>query len=145
LETAEAYLRSGDSYWNSGMFVFSARRLLEEIEVPQPAMLQHCRDALDSGVKDLEFFRLDKNHFSKSANLSIDYAVMEKTLLAYMVPFTAQWSDVGSWQALWEVGDKDEHENVFFGDVIAEQSQGCYVSCEGRLVALVGVEDLVVV
>jgi len=145
LETAEAYLRSGDYYWNSGMFVFSARRLIEEIEVHQPAMLQHCRDALDSGVKDLDFFRLDKNHFSKSANLSIDYAVMEKTLQAYMVPFTAQWSDVGSWQALWEVGDKDEHENVFFGDVIAEQSQGCYVSCEGRLVALVGVEDLVVV
>ncbi len=127
------------------MFVFSAQRLIEEIELHQPAMLQRCRDALQRGVKDLDFFRLDEGNFSQCANLSIDYAVMEKTSQAYMVPFTAQWSDVGSWQALWEVGDKDEHENVFFGDVIAEQSQGCYVSCEGRLVALVGVKDLVVV
>ena len=145
LEKAEEYLRSGDYYWNSGMFVFSAQRLIEEIELHQPAMLQRCRDALQRGVKDLDFFRLDEGNFSQCANLSIDYAVMEKTSQAYMVPFTAQWSDVGSWQALWEVGDKDEHENVFFGDVIAEQSQGCYVSCEGRLVALVGVKDLVVV
>lgn len=145
LEKAEEYLRSGDYYWNSGMFVFSAQRLIEEIELHQPAMLQCCRDALQRGVKDLDFFRLDEGNFSQCANLSIDYAVMEKTSQAYMVPFTAQWSDVGSWQALWEVGDKDEHENVFFGDVIAEQSRGCYVSCEGRLVALVGVKDLVVV
>lgn len=145
LEKAEEYLRGGDYYWNSGMFVFSAQRLIEEIELHQPAMLQRCRDALQRGVKDLDFFRLDEGNFSQCANLSIDYAVMEKTSQAYMVPFTAQWSDVGSWQALWEVGDKDEHENVFFGDVIAEQSQGCYVSCEGRLVALVGIKDLVVV
>lgn len=145
LEKAEEYLRSGDYYWNSGMFVFSVQRLIEEIELHQPAMLEHCRSALNRGIKDLDFFRLDEGSFSKCANLSIDYAVMEKTSQAYMVPFTAQWSDVGSWQALWEVGEKDEHENVFFGDVISEQSQGCYVSCEGRLVALVGVKDLVVV
>lgn len=145
LEKAEEYLRSGDYYWNSGMFVFSAQRLIEEIELHQPAMLQHCRDALQNGVRDLDFFRLDESRFAQCANLSIDYAVMEKTSQAYMVPFTAQWSDVGSWQALWEVGDKDGHQNVFFGDVIAENSQGCYVSCEGRLVALVGVNDLVVV
>ncbi len=145
LERAEEYLRSGDYYWNSGMFVFSAQRLIDEIELHQPAMLQHCRDAFQNGVKDLDFFRLDESSFSRCANLSVDYAVMEKTSQAYMVPFTAQWSDVGSWQALWEVGDKDERDNVFFGDVIAEQSQGCYVNCEGRLVALVGVQDLVVV
>ncbi len=145
LEKAEEYLSSGDYYWNSGMFVFAAKSLIEQIELFQPAMLRHCRDALANGVKDLDFFRLNQEDFAKCANLSIDYAVMEKTSEAYMVPFTAQWSDVGSWQALWEVGDKDSNENVFFGDVIAENSQGCYVSCEGRLVALVGVKDLVVV
>lgn len=145
LHKAEEYLRSGDYYWNSGMFVFSARRLIEEIESYQPEMLRHCRDALAYAVKDLDFLRLDQDNFAKCANLSIDYAVMEKTSDAYMVPFRAQWSDVGSWHALWEVGDKDAHDNVFFGDVIAESSEGCYVSCDGRLVALVGVKDLVVV
>lgn len=145
LEKAEEYVRSGSYYWNSGMFVFSAKSLIAQIELYQPAMLTHCRDALANGVKDLDFFRLNEGDFAQCANLSIDYAVMEKTSQAYMVPLSAQWSDVGSWQALWEVGDKDANENVFFGDVIAESSQGCYVSCDGRLVALVGVKDLVVV
>jgi mannose-1-phosphate guanylyltransferase/mannose-6-phosphate isomerase len=145
LEKAEEYVRSGSYYWNSGMFVFSAKSLIAQIELYQPAMLTHCRDALANGVKDLDFFRLNESDFAQCANLSIDYAVMEKTSQAYMVPLSAQWSDVGSWQALWEVGDKDANENVFFGDVIAENSQGCYVSCDGRLVALVGVKDLVVV
>lgn len=144
-EKAEAYLQSGDYYWNSGMFVFSARRLIEEVERYQPAMLEHCRNALAKGVRDLDFLRLDEEEFAKCPNLSVDYAIMEKTRDAYMVPFSAQWSDVGSWQALWEVGDKDENGNVFYGDVVTEKSQGCYVSCDGRLVALVGVKDLVVV
>jgi mannose-1-phosphate guanylyltransferase/mannose-6-phosphate isomerase len=145
LETAESYLRSGDYYWNSGMFIFSASRLIEEVERLQPEILKHCRDALNKSVKDLDFLRLDKAEFEKCPNVSIDYAVMEKTQDGYMVPFSAQWSDVGSWQALWEVGDKDSADNVFYGDVISENSQGCYVSCDGRLVALVGVKDLVVV
>ena len=145
LATAEEYLRSGEYFWNSGMFVFSAKRLIDEIKNLHPAMLQHCRAALENGIKDLDFFRLDAEAFGNCKSDSIDCAVMEKTNEAYMVPMTAQWSDVGSWQALWEVGDKDAGENVFFGDVIAEKSEGCYVSCENRLVALVGVKDLVVV
>lgn len=144
-ELAEEYVSSGEYYWNSGMFVFSAECLLAEVEKFHPAMLQHCRNALHDGVRDLDFFRLEQTSFAKCENLSIDYAVMEKTASAYMVPLHAGWSDVGSWQALWEVGEKDEDKNVFEGDVMAVGSSGCYVNCDGRLVALVGVKDLVVV
>lgn len=145
IEVAEEYLRSGRYYWNSGMFVFSAARLIEEVGKLHPLMLQYCRDALSTGTKDLDFYRLNSESFSKCDSISIDYAVMEVVNDACMVPLTADWSDVGSWQALWEVGDKDSSGNVSYGDVIAENSQGCYVNCEGRLVALVGVKDLVVV
>lgn len=144
-QVAEEYLRSGCYYWNSGMFVFSAARLVKEVEKLHPQMLQHCRHALSNGTRDLDFYRLDAESFGKCESISIDYAVMEVVSDACMVPLAAEWSDVGSWQALWEVGDKDSAENVFYGDVIAENSQGCYVNCESRLVALVGVKDLVVV
>lgn len=145
LEKAEQYLRSGDYYWNSGMFVFSAKRLVDEVRILHPEMLEHCHSALQTGTRDLDFFRLNANHFAKCESISIDYAVMEVVSDACVVPLAAEWSDVGSWQALWEVGDKDAEENVFYGDVIAEGSNGCYVNCENRLVALVGVKDLVVV
>ena len=108
-------------------------------------MLENCRKALAMGVKDLDFFRLNEQYFGLCENESIDYAVMEKTDRAYMVPLSAEWSDVGSWQALWEVGDKDQNENVLVGDVLVEKSESCYVNSESRLVALVGVKDLVVV
>lgn len=145
LQVAEEYLRSGRYYWNSGMFVFSAKRLVEEVGKLHPEMLVHCRAALSHGTKDLDFYRLSEVDFAKCQNISIDYAVMEVVDDACMVPLAAEWSDVGSWQALWEVGERDSCENVFYGDVIAESSRGCYVNCESRLVALVGVKDLVVV
>jgi mannose-1-phosphate guanylyltransferase/mannose-6-phosphate isomerase len=145
LEVAEEYLRSGNYYWNSGMFVFSAKRLIEEMSRLHPEMLDHCRNALLNGSKDLDFYRLSEADFAKCESISIDYAVMEVVNDACMVPLAAEWSDVGSWQSLWEVGDKDASGNVFYGDVIAEASRGCYVSCDNRLVALVGVKDLVVV
>jgi mannose-1-phosphate guanylyltransferase len=145
LEKAQEYVRSGEYFWNSGMFVFSAKRLLSIVEKLEPNTLANCREALAQGVKDLDFFRLNEAAFSRCKNDSIDYAVMEKINDAYVVPLAARWSDVGSWQALWEVGEKDSAGNVFNGDVISEASNNCYVNCENRLVALVGVNDLVVV
>lgn len=142
---AEEYVKSGEYFWNSGMFVFPAQGLVDEIKKLHPQMVENCELAIKNGVKDLDFFRLNKESFSQCEDLSIDYALMEKTDKAYVVPMNADWSDVGSWQALWEVGEKDESQNVFYGDVLSEASQGCYVNSEGRLVALVGVEDIVVV
>lgn len=144
-EMAQEYVDSGHYFWNSGMFVFKAESLLAEIGEFHPLMLEACRNALAEGSKDLDFFRLSEPHFADCESESIDYAVMEKTNKAYMVPLAADWSDVGSWQALWEVGAQDTNGNVFNGDVLQHNSSGCYVNGDGRLVALVGVKDLVVV
>ncbi len=145
LARAQQYLASGNYFWNSGMFVFPVKVLLEEIEIHSPGMLNSCRDAIENGTKDLDFFRLNKEAFSRCKDQSIDYALMEKTSSAFMVPLDAQWSDVGSWSALWDVSDKDPQGNAVVGDVISHESRNCYVNSEGRLVALVGVEDLIVV
>ncbi len=143
--TAEQYLQGGGYYWNSGMFVFPVGQLLQEMEKFCPAMLESCRKALDLGIRDLDFFRLDKSAFAQCKDESVDYAVMEKTAEAYMVPLDAGWSDVGDWRALWEVSDRDSQGNALIGDVIAQESRNCYINSEGRLVAMVGVEDLIVV
>lgn len=143
--TAEAYLASGDYFWNSGMFVFHAQTLIDECNKFHPEIVKHCLAALSSAKQDLDFLRLDETHFSQCESESIDYAVMEKTQIAKMVPLNAGWSDVGSWEALWEVSEKDASQNVVTGDVICHNSSNCYASTEGRLVALVGVENLVVV
>jgi mannose-1-phosphate guanylyltransferase/mannose-6-phosphate isomerase len=143
--TAQRYLDSGEYFWNSGMFVFKAETLLTEIRQLHPSMLKFCQSALDLGSKDLDFFRLNEMEFAQCENQSIDYAVMEKTDKAYMVPLAAEWNDVGSWQALWEVGDQDVSGNVLLGDVLQHDSSDCYVNSEGRLVALVGVKNLIVV
>lgn len=145
LQVAQQYLQSGDYFWNSGMFVFSAKALIAEMERFHPEMLKHCQVALQQGARDLDFFRLQEQAFAQCANLSIDYALMEQTQHAAMVPLDAGWSDVGSWHALWEVAEKDEQQNALSGDVLSVDSHGCYVNSEGRLVALVGVKDLIVV
>lgn len=145
LETAQTYLASGDYYWNSGMFVFCARTLLQECETYCPETVKHCRLALERADKDLDFLRLEEQSFGLCESESIDYALMEKTQRAQMVPLSAQWSDVGSWEALWEVSSKDDHNNVIQGDVISYNSHNCLASSEGRLIALIGVENLVVI
>ena len=145
LSTARDYLASGDYFWNSGMFLFRASRYLEELERFQPAILDACRAALAGGAQDLCFTRIDRKAFSACPEDSIDYAVMEKTDAAAMVPLDAGWSDIGSWSALWEVSAKDAAGNVFKGDVLAQDSRNTYVHADSRLVATVGVEDLVIV
>ena len=128
LATAEDYLNSGDYYWNSGMFMFKASAYLAELEKHAPEILSASRKAWQGRVSDLDFIRLDGEAFAACPSESIDYAVMEKTAQAMVIPLDAGWSDVGSWAALWEVGEADTQGNVSFGDVID-------VDCTGSLFA----------
>lgn len=144
-ETAKEYVRSGDYFWNSGMFAFKAGRYLEELEKFNPEMLSSCREAYNAATKDLDFTRLDKELFSACPADSIDYAVMEKTDQAVVIPIDVGWNDVGSWSALWEVTRKDQDENAIHGDVLTIDTKNSFVHAEGRLVVTIGVQDLVVV
>ncbi len=145
LPDAERFVADAAYAWNSGMFLFSAESYLAEMERHQPTMLTHCRAAVADGKPDLDFFRLDKDAFEDCPADSIDYAVMEKTDNAAVVPVDAGWSDVGSWSALWGVGDKDANGNVTQGDVIADDTRNTYLRAEGPLLCAVGVEDLAIV
>jgi mannose-1-phosphate guanylyltransferase/mannose-6-phosphate isomerase len=145
LADAERFVADPAYAWNSGMFLFSAEAYLAEMERHQPTMLDHCRAAVADGQPDLDFFRLDKGAFEDCPADSIDYAVMEKTDRAAVVPVDAGWSDVGSWSALWGVGDKDANGNVMQGDVIADDTRNTYLRAEGPLLCAVGVEDLAIV
>lgn len=145
LATAHDYLASGNYFWNSGMFMFRASRYLEELERFQPAILSACREALTGSEQDMHFTRVNREAFAACPDVSIDYAVMEKTSDAVMVALNAGWSDIGSWTALWDVCTKNTEGNVFKGDVIDQNTRNTYVHADSRLVATVGVEDLVVV
>ncbi|ANB03388.1 mannose-1-phosphate guanylyltransferase/mannose-6-phosphate isomerase [Ectothiorhodospira sp. BSL-9] len=143
--TAEDYLASGDYYWNSGMFVFRASAYLDELQQHAPDVLEACRRAMEGTQADLDFLRVDREAFAACRSESIDYAVMEKTRRAVMVPLDAGWSDVGSWESLWSVGERNGDGNVAVGDVMTVGSRNCYVHGNHRLVAAVGVEDLIIV
>ena len=145
LATAQQYLADGSYYWNSGMFMFKASVYLEELGRHNPAMLKACEGAYASAKRDLDFVRLDKEAFSASPSDSIDYAVMEKTDRAVVVPLDAGWSDVGAWSAVWQVQPQDTNGNASRGDVLLEGAKNSYVHADHRMVALVGVDNLVVV
>ena len=144
-EQAQAYVASGEHSWNSGMFLFPARVYLDELERLRPDMVAACRDALATAQRDSDFVRLGREAFAGCDSDSIDYAVMEHTRRAAVVPVSMGWSDVGSWDALWEMGDKDQHGNSIEGNVVAEDTRNCYLRSEAGLVAAIGIEDLVVV
>lgn len=144
LQTARKYVTSGEYFWNSGMFLFKASRYLDELRKFNPAMLTACEHALEQATKDQDFIRLDAEAFAACPNDSIDYTVMEKTQDAVVVPLNAGWSDVGSWSALWEVSDKDAGGNAHHGDVIEIDCHNTY-AYGSRLIAMVGLEDVVVV
>ncbi|MBN5050952.1 mannose-1-phosphate guanylyltransferase/mannose-6-phosphate isomerase [Stenotrophomonas maltophilia] len=144
LEIATGYVASGQYYWNSGMFLFKASRYLQELERLQPAMLSACRDAWQSARRDADFTRLDKDAFTAVPSDSIDYAVMEKTADAVVVPLDAGWNDVGSWTALRDVSQQDGDGNAHQGDVIAIDCRNTYAYGQ-RLVAMVGLDDVIVV
>lgn len=144
-ETAAEYVSSGDYVWNSGMFVFRADVLLAEIERYTPDILPHVRQAIEKSARDLDFVRLDKDSFAQSPNISLDYAVMEHTDKAAVLPCSFGWNDVGSWSSLWEIQEHDAQGNVFVGDVFAHATTNTFVRSDKRMTALVGVDNLVVV
>ncbi|SOO36154.1 mannose-1-phosphate guanylyltransferase/mannose-6-phosphate isomerase [Xanthomonas citri] len=144
LATAQSYLASGEYYWNSGMFLFRASRYLEELRKFHPAIADACQKAWENGKRDADFTRLDKDAFAASPSDSIDYAVMEKTADAVVVPLDAGWNDVGSWSSLLDVSNQDAQGNAHHGDVIQLDCQNTY-AYGSRLIAMVGLEDVVVV
>jgi mannose-1-phosphate guanylyltransferase/mannose-6-phosphate isomerase len=142
--TAQAYLDAGGYYWNSGMFLFRASRYLQELERLRPDILAATRAAFAIATRDGDFIRLDKDAFAACPSESIDYAVMEQTDAAMVLPVDIGWNDVGSWSALWDVAARDADGNAWRGDVIAVDTRNSYAHAR-RLVALVGVDDLIVV
>ena len=145
LATAKSYLSSGEYLWNSGMFMFKASQFLSELEEQNPDILTVCRQAMEKASVDIDFIRPDAEIFKTCPEDSIDYAVMEKTQSAVVVPIDCGWSDVGSWSALWEVSDKDSNGNTTKGDVLALDSKNCFIQSDRKLIATVGLEDVVIV
>ncbi|OJU96443.1 MAG: mannose-1-phosphate guanylyltransferase/mannose-6-phosphate isomerase, partial [Acinetobacter sp. 38-8] len=143
--TAQAYLESQRFLWNSGMFMFEAEQYLEELKKYASDIFQACNLSMQNICLDLDFIRIDQMEFEKCRSESIDYAVMERTAHAVVIPLEAGWSDVGSWSALWDIKPKDHNGNVTDGDVLLYHSQNNYCYSESRLVSLLGVENLVVV
>jgi mannose-1-phosphate guanylyltransferase/mannose-6-phosphate isomerase len=143
--TAQRYLDSGEYLWNSGMFVMRASVWLEEIERSRPDILSACRDAMTNGANDADFFRVNKEAFTACPSDSIDYAVMEKTDRAAVVPLDAGWSDIGAWSALWQVSPQDAAGNVLQGDVYALDTSNALLISQSRLLAAVGLKDTIVV
>ena len=145
MSTAERYIASGNYYWNSGMFVFKASRYLEELKQQRPDIEGSVTEAFAGMSTDVDFSRPDVEAFSNCPSDSIDYAVMEGTESAAMVPLDAGWSDIGSWDVLWQISDKDQNENALIGDVIVDAVSTSYVRAEHRLVTVVGLDNIVVV
>ncbi|MBJ21442.1 MAG: mannose-1-phosphate guanylyltransferase/mannose-6-phosphate isomerase [bacterium] len=142
---AKAFLASGEYAWNSGMFVFPAGFLLEELERLEPELVAACRDSVAKSKRDLTFTRLDEAAFATSPSISIDHALMEKTEAAAVVTADIGWNDIGSWAALWEIGERDEDGNVTLGDVVLRDVENSYARSERRLISAIGVRDLVII
>jgi len=140
----ERLLAADNHLWNSGIFLLPAKLFIDELETHAPDVLAACRRSLAGATRDLDFLRLEESAFEASPSISIDYAVMEKTNRAVVVTAPFDWSDIGSWSALWTMGDKDPSGNVTVGDVILEDASRCYVRGEGPLVAALGVDDLII-
>jgi mannose-1-phosphate guanylyltransferase len=145
IEVARDYIEAGKYLWNSGMFLFKASRYLEELKKFRPDIYKACAAATEGVESDLDFLRVNNEIFSECPSESIDYAVMEKTADAVVVPMDAGWSDIGSWSSLWGVSKKDENGNAVEGDVMIHKSEGCYVRSGGKLIATVGVNNLIIV
>lgn len=141
---AKEYLASEDYLWNSGMFLFKASRYLEELEKFRPDIYEACSSCMKNVASDLDFLRVEKSIFESTPSDSIDYAVMEKTDDAVVVPMDAGWSDIGSWSSLWEIEDKDRNNNVAKGDVILHKTKNTYVKTDGKLIATIGANDLII-
>ena len=144
-ELAQDYVSSGNYYWNSGIFLFKTSKYLKELKNFRPDIYEACKSSIVDIQEDLDFLRVDKLKFESCPSESADYAVMEKTKDAVVVALDAGWSDIGSWSSLWDISDKDENGNVTHGDVMLHSSNNSYVRTDGKLVAAIGVDDLVIV
>ncbi|MCW9527905.1 MULTISPECIES: mannose-1-phosphate guanylyltransferase/mannose-6-phosphate isomerase [Klebsiella] len=145
--TAQKYIETGEYYWNSGMFLFKAKKYLSELEKYRPDIYSSCQSAISGFKHDSiqDFIRVDTEAFSCCPDESIDYAVMENTEDAIVIPLDAGWNDVGSWSALWDVNQHDNNGNALNGDVFVHDSSNCYINTDDTLVAAVGVDNLVIV
>ena len=144
-ETAESYLQQGGYLWNAGMFMFKTDTFINELTIHAPDIIKSVNNAVNNATQDLDFIRLEKSAFEASPNNSIDYALMEKSSNVVVVPLEAGWSDVGSWSALYDIGNKDKVGNVIKGDVFIEETINTYINANHHMVATVGVQDLVIV
>ena len=144
-DKAQEYIKAGNYFWNSGMFMFKASTMLSELAKFEPDMSAAVESSFDSQQKDLDFVRIDEKKFAACKSESIDYAVMENTDNAVVVPLSSDWNDVGSWHALWESSEQDTHRNALTGDVLLEECEGCLVHSSNRLVTAVGMKDTVIV
>jgi mannose-1-phosphate guanylyltransferase/mannose-6-phosphate isomerase len=144
-ETARTLVDSGCYYWNSGIFVLHAATFLKELDCHAPEILHAAREALVASTEDLGFLRLDADAYGQAPDISVDYAVMERTAAAAMIPYNSGWSDVGSWSSLWELAPRDEQGNAVTGTTMLEDTRNCYVHGNGRLVSTLGVENLIIV
>ena len=143
--TAQKYLDSGSYTWNSGMFMFKASAIINELEIYAPEIIKLCKKVISTATQDLDFFRLELGDFQNIPSDSIDYAVMEKTSKGIVIPLDAGWNDMGSFDALWHTGDKDENQNVIKGDVFTHDVSQTYINSEKSLIAAVGLEKFVIV
>jgi len=144
-ERACSYVNSKEYFWNSGMFMFRASAFLEELGRISPRILEVCRESYEKATLDLDFTRLEEQSFASCPSISIDYAVMEKTPRAVVIPLEAGWNDVGNWLSLYQVSDKDECGNSINGDVVLQDVINCFIHSEHRLVAALGIEDLIII
>ena len=142
---AQSYLATGDYFWNSGMFLFTPQACLSEMERFTPALRMHALEALAGAQQDLDFIRLEQDRYARCENISIDYAVLERSDRVSMVPMEVGWSDIGSWTSLWNAGSKDAAGNVTHGDVCLDNVNNSYVHSENRLVTALGVDGLIIV
>ncbi len=143
--SAESFIKQKRFSWNSGMFLFKASTMLSEIKKRSPELYEICEKSLSENLIDLSFQRLDKDIFEKCENISIDKAIMEQTDLGLVMPLTAGWKDIGSWQSMWEVGNKDNKGNVILGDVFTENISNSYLRADSRLIVGIGLKNLIVV
>ncbi len=144
-QLAQEYVSSGNYFWNSGMFLFKASRYLEELEKYRPDIFEICQKSIRSAEFDLDFLRVNKDHFSLCPSESIDFAIMEKTSHAMVVPMNAGWSDLGTWSSLWDISKKDKDGNSSHGDVILHETKNCFLRAEDKLLATYGVDNLIIV
>jgi mannose-1-phosphate guanylyltransferase/mannose-6-phosphate isomerase len=145
LKTAEFYLNQENYLWNSGMFVFQAQTLIDELTLHAPNIVRQVINSVNNAMQDLDFIRLDEQAFKSSPSESIDYALMEKSNNVMVVPLDAQWSDIGSWSALYDIGKKDNQGNVIKGDVVTQDTTNSYINADHHMVATIGVDNLIII